>query len=80
MIMICANYIHAEMTSSRSAEDYVKAYASGTDFFESHGVTPSYERMDNESSDLLNRYCRERVPRITIQHVPPGNHRGIKAE
>ena len=80
MIMICANYIHAEMMSSRSAEDYVKAYASGTDFFESHGVTPSYERMDNESSDLLSRYCRERVPRITIQHVPPGNHRGNKAE
>ena len=80
MIMICANYIHAELMDSRCAGDYVKAYSRGTDFFESHGVTPSYERMDNETSDLLKSYCYDHNPRITIEPVAPGNHRGNKAE
>ena len=34
MIMVCANYIHVELMSTRSAADYVKAYAQGTDFFQ----------------------------------------------
>ena len=36
--------------------------------------------MDNKTSGLLKQYCRNHSPRITIQHVPPGNHRGNKAE
>ena len=80
MIMICDNYIHAELMNSRCDADYVKAYAHGTVFFKKYGVTPSYERMDNETSDLLKQYCLDHDPRITIQHVPPGNHRGNKAE
>jgi hypothetical protein len=80
VLMICGNYIHAEIMSLRCDADYVNAYAHGTVFFESHGVTPTYERMDNETSDLLKQYCRNHSPRITIQHVPPGNHRGNKAE
>ena len=80
MIMICANYIHVELMSTRCAGDYVKAYAQGTDFFQKYGITPSYETIDNETSDELERYCLNHVPRITIKYVPPKVHRGNKAE
>ena len=58
MIMICGNYIHIETVKDRGQTDYVKAYAHGADFFEARGITPSFERMDNEDSDLLVQYCK----------------------
>ena len=80
MVMICGNYIHIEPVNTRGQADYVKAYARGADFFEERGITPSFERMDNEASDLLVQYCKAHVPPIALQHVPANNHRGNKAE
>ena len=80
MIMICGNYIHIECLKSRGQADHVLAYSRGTEFFEARGITPSYERMDNEVSELLMKYCKNHVPPIKIQHVPAHNHRGNKAE
>ena len=80
MIMLCGNYIHIEALNSRCQADYVKAYARGAVFFEERGITPSFERMDNEDSALLDEYCKNHDPPIAIQHVPAHNHRGNKAE
>ena len=80
LIMVCCNYIHAETLRSRDAPEYVKAYSRGTDFFATHGITPQYERLDNETSKLLEKYCANHSPPIKIQYVPPNNHRASKAE
>ena len=80
MVMICGNYIHIETVKDRGQTDYVKAYAHGADFFEARGITPSFERMDNEDSDLLVQYCKAHTPPIALQHVPANNHRGNMAE
>ena len=53
--MLCGNYIHIETVKDRGQTDYVKAYAHGADFFEARGITPSFERMDNEDSDHRSR-------------------------
>ena len=78
LIMYCGNYIHAETLKSRSASDFVSAYASGTNFFLSKGITPHYERLDNETSTQLTTFCQSQG--ITIQYVPPHDHRANKAE
>eukprot|EP01034_Spumella_vulgaris_P038071 gene38071-46978_t len=80
LIMFCEdfNYIRPEPLRLRDQVDYVKAYASGDEFFRSHGVIPVFERLDNETSKQLERYCRSH--NITIQYCPPGMHRANKAE
>jgi hypothetical protein len=75
-----ANYIHAEPLRSRSATDFVTSYENGIKFWKKHGVTPTFCRMDNETSTLLEEFCRRQSPPISIQYVPPGNHRANKAE
>ena len=80
MVMICENYIHLEPMNTRSGPDYLKAYRNGHDYFKNHGITPVYERLDNETSKLLGRYCTDQTPRISIQYVPPHDHRTNRAE
>ena len=55
LIMFCtdANYIHCEKMNSRSGKEYARAYQQGITFFNDRGITPKWERLDNEkSSDL----------------------------
>lgn len=80
LVMYCGNYIHAETLKSRKQADFVAAYSAGTDFFAAHGIIPSYERIDNETSNLLERYCANHQPPIQLQYVPPNDHRANKAE
>ena len=82
MIMYCedANYIHVETMQSRHGTDFVKAYATGVDFFTHRGVRPSFERLDNETSTALEAYCNAQLPPISLQYVAPGMHRANKAE
>ena len=80
LVMFCANYIHLEPMKSKEGAEYVRAFAAGTDFFQLRGIVPHFERMDNEKSALLQRYCDNHLPRIHIQHVPPAEHRANKAE
>ena len=72
------NYIHAVPQRSRDAAENLLAYKSCIEFARDHGITPAFERMDNETSKSLERYCREQ--RISLQYVAPGNHRSNKAE
>jgi hypothetical protein len=82
MIMYCedANYIHVELMQSRHADEFVKAYTSGVEFFTRRGVRPVFERLDNETSKLLETYCSSQAPPISLQYVAPGMHRANKAE
>lgn len=73
-----SNYIHAIPMASRKASNFVAAYAAGVEFFTRHGFTPRFERLDNETSDALSKYCESK--NIVIQYVPPHNHRANKAE
>jgi hypothetical protein len=75
-----SNYIHVEPLRSRAAGDYVTAYAKGIKFWKRHAITPKINRMDNESSSSLEYFCQDQLPPITIQFVPPGNHRANKDE
>ena len=57
LIMLSSNYIHLEPMRSRGQAEFVKAYSRGADFFTSDGISPQYERLDNETSRSLERYC-----------------------
>lgn len=72
------NYIHVELMRDRKAAEYARAYAQGLAFFEERGVKPSWERLDNETNELLQAVARR--ANIVIQYSPPGNHRSNRAE
>ena len=80
LVMFCAdeNYIHVEPLRCRESFDYAAAYAKGDAFFRSRGVIASFERLDNETNKQLENFCRSKG--ISIQYLPPGNHRANKAE
>ena len=73
-----ANYIHVELLHNRSGPEFVAAYKRGIHFFRKGGINPSFERLDNETSRVLEAYCTEQ--NIAIQYVPPHNHRANRAE
>jgi hypothetical protein len=73
-----ANYIHCETMPSRQGRDYAQAYERGINFFQEHGITPQWERLDNETSKELEWVARKL--HIKIQYLPPNNHRASKAE
>jgi len=78
MINEDTNYIHIEPMSSRGAQEYIRAYQRGVDFFTRHGFAPQFDRLDNETSNALEEYCR--AANIVIQYAPPYSHRANKAE
>ena len=73
-----ANYIHVELLHNRSGPEFVAAYKRGIHFFRQGGFNPTFERLDNETSRVLEEYCHEQ--NISIQYVPPHNHRANRAE
>eukprot|EP01034_Spumella_vulgaris_P028005 gene28005-34797_t len=82
MIMYCedVNYIHAEPMQTRNAAEYVRAFQAGVEFFKNHGVRTTGIRLDGETSNSLESYCKRQEPAIVIGYVPPGTHRANKAE
>jgi hypothetical protein len=79
LIMYCANFIHAETLRSRATSDYIAAYKAGTTFFRQRGITPSYIRLDNETSTTLETFIINTL-HLQIQYVPPHDHSANKAE
>ena len=63
---------------SRTAVSYLAAYTRAWSFFSNFGAPPSFMRMDNETSALLESFAKEK--NFIIQYVPPGTHRANKAE
>ena len=80
LIMFCtdANYIHCETMTARTGAEYARAYQAGINFFKDRGITPQWERLDNETSRELTGVARKLD--IKIQYLPPHNHRASKAE
>ena len=72
------NIIHAVMAYNHTAKEYVRAYNEGLEYFAQYGVKPNFEIMDNilaaEIADNLSQQ------NITVQLVPPANHRTLPAE
>jgi hypothetical protein len=71
-------YIHAEPMPSRTAAAYVKAVQRTRSWFAERAITPKIHRIDNETSRDVERLLRQAG--VTIQYVPPHNHRANKAK
>jgi hypothetical protein len=78
LVSILNGYIHMEPMPNKQASSYVNAFTNTIEFFESHGAIVSYQRLDNETSLLLEKYLKRK--NITLQYVPPNTHRANKAE
>ena len=79
LVSVFLNYIHVEPLKDRSAPSYVKAYRATIDFYKSFGYPISLQRLDNESSELLETYFKNEA-RIPFQYISPNNKRANKAE
>jgi hypothetical protein len=64
--------------ASRNHTEYVRAFKNVVKFFTALGRKPFYQRLDNESSAVLESYFKSQ--NITIQYCPPGQHRANSAE
>jgi hypothetical protein len=78
LVSVLNGYIHMEPMPNKQASSYVNAFTNTIEFFESHNATVSYQRLDNETSLLLEKYLKRK--NITLQYVPPNTHRANKAE
>eukprot|EP01034_Spumella_vulgaris_P021900 gene21900-27977_t len=78
LVSVFNGYIHSEAMASRKGPDYVKAFRATLDWLAALGHSPTIQRLDNETSGVLERFFQER--HITVQFVPPNNHRANKAE
>ena len=79
LVSVWRGYIHAEPLKTKSATDYVKAFESTLSFFKDKGnVRISLQRLDNETSGMLDSFLRSKVD--SVEYVPPHNHRANKAE
>ena len=78
MYNVDANYIHIEAMNDRSGPQYRAAYERGYEYFRDRGFPIIFEHMDNEVPLTVLNYCRDN--NVTIQIVPPDNHRTNRAE
>ena len=80
MYNVDTNYIKAIPQKSRDAAEYIRVYNNALDFWKSHSITPQFVRIDNETSQDLEKYLRAQETPITIEKCPPGMHRTSGAE
>ena len=75
------NYIHIELLDATTETHVLRAYKEGVKFFESKGLKPNVQRMDNYSSFLAPAFTAFQADAdISVDRVPPGQHRRNKAE
>ena len=79
LVSVFDNYAYTVPMASRKGSDYVKAYTKLFDHYISIGVKPTVQRLDNETSKLLTDYL-QKEQHVTMEYVPPDNHRTNKAE
>jgi hypothetical protein len=79
LVSVYKKYIHLEAIKSRDKSEYIRAYRNTYAFFASHGHHPSCQRLDNETSDDLERMFRDDL-KVSFQYVPTTCHRRNKAE
>ena len=78
LLSVYRNYIHFELMRSRHKSAYIAAYTETYKFFANYNLTPSFIRIDNETSKELETFISAKG--TTIQKVPPGTHRANRAE
>jgi hypothetical protein len=78
LVSVFNNYIKAVPMRNREAGSYVEAHRSIREHFQLLGIAPTILRLDNESSNQLSTYLQSEG--ISMQFVPPNNHRANKAE
>lgn len=72
------NYIHLQPMKNRSADECVRAFQAGLEFFSEHNVTFSHVRLDNETSHEFEQFAHGAG--LSVQFVPPHTHRANRAE
>jgi hypothetical protein len=78
LISTFLGYIHYELVKSRRAEDMLNAYKNTIELYKELGLTPRYQRLDNETSNILEEYFREEG--INFQYAIHHNHQSNLAE
>ena len=73
-----ANFIKPVAMASNSAAANIAAFDEVIEYCTSHGITPDFARLDNNTSHALEQHLRAK--NIGFQYVPPGNHRANDAE
>ena len=77
-VTIYKNYVHVELLKDRSAQSYIKAWESTIKLFSSSGHNISKVRIDNETSDALEKSLA--INEIEVETVPANDHRRNLAE
>ena len=77
-VSVYKNYIHLQGLHSRNATEYIRVFTDTLEFYKLKGFQPATQIIDNETSQLLENFLREK--QIQFQYVPPDNHRANKAE
>ena len=78
LISTYMGYIHYQLLRSRRAEDLLEAYRETIKLFKGLGVKPKFQRLDNETSNILDEYFREE--KIEFQYAVPHSHQSNIAE
>jgi hypothetical protein len=73
-----SNYIKVLPMKSRNKASYLAAHKKGLAWFEEHGFKPTFQRMDNETSQEFATHLRTHGIRIEL--APPHMHRRNRAE
>ena len=73
------NHVHAVPIPSRHARSYATAYKSTMEYHRKYHQIVTVQVLDNESSTELEDYI-SRDESITLQKVPPNNHRANRSE
>jgi hypothetical protein len=71
-------YVHLELMQNRQKSEYLRCYKATYDFYKHHGHIPEIQRLDNETSFVLEEFLR--LEQVEVQYVPPGIHRQNPAE
>jgi hypothetical protein len=71
-------YIHYQLVKSRGAEHMLDAYKATIRLYQELGLKPKYQRLDNETSGILEDFFREEG--LTYQYAIPHNHQSNIAE
>ena len=71
-------YLYSVAMKDKTAASYVRAYKELYTHYRDLGFSPEFQRMDNETSEIVEEYFKSIS--VKIQYVPPDNHRANQAE
>jgi hypothetical protein len=83
LVVVCNNFMHLEAVSSKEGKIVADAYERSLNFYANRGVYGRFLRIDNSSSPHLRALLAKRRlhgKALELEFVPPGIHRGNKAE